>query len=277
MKFVLEDLSWPQAKGLFSEENLIALIPIGSHEQHGPHLPMSTDNVIAERCAHAAADCVADEMDVLICPPVYYGYTMHNMDFPGTMTLGSSTLIRLGVDLATSLVHHGCRKIVFVSTHGSNFSVLDLVSREVMNRHPDVLVAIASPMKMAARQLEELREAQAVGGMSHACELETSLMLYLDPQHTNMSKAICDLNQPKSDFYFRDMTRGGKGVACADLTRHISRTGAVGDATLATQGKGKAFFEVIVDVLAGFLREYSQREIEVIAEVDLIHAKTEIE
>lgn len=277
MKHILEHMKWPQAKELFDRKNLIALIPIGSHEQHGPHLPMSTDNVIADRCAYAASDLVAGEMDVLICPSVYYGYTMHNMDFPGTITLRSSTLISLGVDLAASLVHHGCRKIVFVSTHGSNFSVLDLVSRELMNRHPEVLVAIASPMKMAAREIEELREAKAIGGMSHACELETSLMLYLDPEHVDMSRAVCDLNQPKSDFYFRDMTRGGKGVACADLSRHITRTGTVGDPTLATATKGKAFFEIIVGTLARFLREYRQREIEVVAEICITHSKTEIE
>lgn len=277
MKYVLEHMSWPQAQELFKSEKLIALIPIGSHEQHGPHLPMSTDNVIADRCAYAAAESVADEMDALICPSVYYGYTMHNMDFPGTMTLRSSTLIDLGVDLATSLVHHGCKKIVFVSTHGSNFSVLDLVSRELMNRHPDVLVAIASPMKMAAREIEELREAKAIGGMSHACELETSLMLHLDPENVDMSRAVCDLNQPKSDFYFRDMTRGGKGVACADLSRHITRTGAVGDPTLATAAKGKVFFEIIASTLARFLREFSEREIKIVAEISITHSKTEIE
>ncbi len=276
MKYLLQNMSWPQARELFADRNLIALIPIGSHEQHGHHLPMSTDNVIADRAAHAAADLVACEMDVVVCPSVHYGYTMHNMDFPGTMTLRASTLIDLGVDLATSLVHHGCKKIVFVSTHGSNFSVLDLVSREVMNRHPDVLVAIASPMKMAAREIETLREAKAIGGMSHACELETSLMLHLDPDTVDMSRAVCDLSQPKSEFYFRDMTRGGRGVACADLSRHITRTGAVGDGTLATAAKGKAFFEIIVNTLAQFLREYRERKIEVIAELDITHATTEI-
>ncbi len=276
MKYLLQNMSWLQARDLFARENVIALIPIGSHEQHGHHLPMSTDNVIADRAAYAVADLVADEMDVVMCPSVHYGYTMHNMDFPGTMTLRASTLIDFGVDLATSLVHHGCKKVVFVSTHGSNFSVLDLVSREVMNRHPDVLVAIASPMKMAAREIEALREAKATGGMSHACELETSLMLHLDPDNVDMSRAVCDISQPKSDFYFRDMTRGGRGVACADLSRHITRTGAVGDGTLATAEKGKVFFEIIVNTLAQFLREFKERKIEVVAEIDITHATTEI-
>ncbi|OPZ65160.1 MAG: Creatinine amidohydrolase [Firmicutes bacterium ADurb.Bin506] len=101
-------------------------------------------------------------------------------------------------------------------------------------------------------------------------------MLHLDPDNVDMSRAVCDISQPKSDFYFRDMTRGGRGVACADLSRHITRTGAVGDGTLATAEKGKVFFEIIVNTLAQFLREFKERKIEVVAEIDITHATTEI-
>ena len=147
------------------------------------------------------------------------------------------TLLDLGVDVVSSLVHHGCRKIVLMNAHGSNWSILDLVSRRVMNRHPEVLVSAISPIKMAAAELEALREAKELGGMSHGCELETSLLLHLRPELVEMDKAVRDISQPDSRFYWRDILRGSRGVAMADLTRHASRTGLVGDPRWPMQPK----------------------------------------
>jgi creatinine amidohydrolase len=272
----LEELSWPQAEAAIAA-GAIVIIPMGSLEQHGRHLAVSTDNVLADAFGGAVAErAAAKGLRVLVCPSVYYGYTMHNMDFPGTMTLRPETLLGLGEDLATSLVHHGCRKIVLMNFHGSNWSVLDLVSRRVMNRHPEALVAAVSPVKMAAAQLEGLREAKEMGGMSHACELETSLMLFLRPELVQMERAVKDISQPASRFYWRDLLRGSRGVAMADLTRHASRTGVVGDPTLASAEKGKQFFEVIAASCVEFLEEFAARAVEVTTDFPLRHARTDI-
>ncbi len=272
----LEELSWPEAQAVI-ESGPIAVIPVGSLEQHGRHLAVNTDNVLADGCAEAIVQrAAAKGVAVLLCPPIHYGYTMHNMDFAGTMTLRMETLLALGEDLATSLVHHGCRKIVLMNFHGSNWSVLDLVSRRVMNRHPQALVAAVSPVKMAAAALEALREAKETGGMSHACELETSLMLYLRPDLVDMGQAVRDISQPESRFYWRDILRGSRGVAMADLTRHASRTGVVGDPTLASAEKGKRFFEVIVSTCVEFLEEFAARTATVTVDFPLPHDRTDI-
>ena len=273
----LEELNWPQAQAAF-EAGAMALLPVGSLEQHGRHLAISTDNVLGDALAGASVQgAVARGVRVLLCPPLHYGYTMHNMDFPGTMTLRTETLLAVGVDLVTSLVHHGCQKIVLLNSHGSNWSILDLVSRQVMNRHPEVLVAAIFPIKMAAAELEKLREAKQTGGMSHGCELETSLMLYLRPELVDMDKAVHDISQPDSRFYWRDILRGSRGVALADLTRHASRTGLVGDPTVATAEKGRQFFDLIVSATVEFLVEFSLRDLEVTLDFPLKHTRTEIE
>jgi creatinine amidohydrolase len=120
--FRLEELSWPQAQTAI-EAGAIAVLPVGSLEQHGRHLAINTDNVLGDAVAEAAVHgAVARGVHVLLCPPLHYGYTMHNMDFPGTMTLRTETLLAVGVDLVTSLVHHGCKKIVLLNSHGSNWS-----------------------------------------------------------------------------------------------------------------------------------------------------------
>lgn len=275
MFYRLEELTWPQAAEVLAKP-CIALIPIGSLEQHGHHLPLNVDNVLCDEIAEAAGRLAGEALDIVLCPPIHYGYTMHNMDFPGTITLEIETLVALGVDVCRSLIHHGCKKIVFVSTHGSNFSVLDIVSRKVMNLVPDALVAVASPVKMSARELEELREAKKTGGMSHGGELETSILLHFRPDLVDMGKAVEDINQPESQFYFRDVTRGSRGVALADLTRHVSKTGVVGDPTVATAEKGRVFFDIIVKNLAAFLEEFSRREVVQVAEIELRHPRTQL-
>jgi creatinine amidohydrolase len=273
----LEELSWPQAQAAI-EVGAMAVLPVGSLEQHGRHLAINTDNVLGDALAAAVVQgAIARGVRVLLCPPLHYGYTMHNMDFPGTMTLRTETLLAVGVDLVTSLVHHGCKKIVLLNSHGSNWSILDLVSRQVMNRHPEVLVAAIFPIKMAAAELEKLRDAKQTGGMSHGCELETSLMLHLRPELVDMDKAVHDISQPDSRFYWRDILRGSRGVALADLTRHASRTGLVGDPTVATAEKGRQFFDVIVSTTVEFLVEFSRREVGVTLDFPLKHERTEIE
>lgn len=273
----LEELTWPEAQAAI-EAGAMAVLPVGSLEQHGRHLTINTDNVLGDAIAATAVQRAVDRgVRVLLCPALHYGYTMHNMDFPGTMTLRTETLLAVGVDLVTSLVHHGCRKVVLLNSHGSNWSILDLVGREVMNRHPDALVAAVFPIKMAAAELETLREAKQTGGMSHGCELETSLMLHLRPELVEMDKAVADISQPDSRFYWRDILRGSRGVALADLTRHASRTGLVGDPTVATAEKGRKFFEVIVAATVEFLQEFADRQVRMSLDFPLRHERTAME
>ena len=272
----LEELSWPQAQAAIAG-GAMAIVPVGSLEQHGRHLAVNTDNVIADAIGEAVARRGAERgLKLLLCPSIHYGFTMHNMDFPGTMTLRAETLLAVGVDLVTSLAHHGCRRVVLLNSHGSNWSILDLIARDVMNRRPEVLVAAIFPIKMAAAELERLREAKQTGGMSHGCELETSLMLHLRPELVDMDKAVHDISQPDSRFYWRDILRGSRGVALADLTRHASRTGLVGDPTVATAEKGRRFFDIIVATCVDFLVEFATREVHVTLDFPLMHPQTDI-
>ena len=253
----LEDLSWPDAQAAI-QAGAMAVIPVGSLEQHGRHLAINTDNVLGDAIAEAAVREASDRgLKVLLCPPLHYGYTMHNMDFPGTMTLRAETLLAVGVDLVTSLAHHGCRRIVLLNSHGSNWSILDLIARDVMNRRPEVLVAAIFPIKMAAAELERLREAKQTGGMSHGCELETSLMLHLTDL-TDMSQATAAdrmtsrLRTCPVDPY----GPGKKKVYLSTWFLENSKHGALGDPTPATREFGKKLFDSIVAGLTDVIEEF---------------------
>ena len=258
MLYQLNELSWLQAQELIPRS--IAVFPVGTVEQHGPHLTVDTDNLIAQAVAREGGERSAT--DVVLCPPVLHGYGMHNMDFAGTLAVGFETMAHYMADLAASIAHHGGRKIVFLNGHGSNSAPLEMATRLVMNRYPDTLVAVAWPYAMAASTLNQWRDAQEYGGMAHACELETSVILHLRPDLVDMSKAVKDLNQPPSDFYFRDLTRGNRGVSVPDLTRNISKTGTVGDPTVASAEKGAFYLNAMADAVAEFLNEFAAREIE---------------
>ncbi|MCL5046594.1 MAG: creatininase family protein [Actinobacteria bacterium] len=258
MFYKLDELAWPEAQELIPR--CIALFPVGTLEQHGPHLTLDTDNMIAQ--AVSAEGAARTTAEVMLCPPVLHGYAMHNMDFPGTLTVGFETMAHYMADLAASLAHHGCLKIVYLNGHGSNTAPLEMAARLVMNRYPEVLVAVAWPYAMAAKALNQWRDACEDGGMAHACELETSVIMHLRPELVHLERAVKDINQPPSAFYFRDLTRGARGVSVPDLTRNISKTGAVGDPTVATAEKGAFYLNAMADALADFLAEFAKRRVE---------------
>ena len=156
-------------------------------------------------------------------------------------------------------------------------AVLPVGSLEQHGRHLAISTDNVLGDALAAAELEKLREAKRTGGMSHGCELATSLMRYLRPELVDMDKAVHDISQPDSRFYWRDILRGSRGVALADLTRHASRTGLVGDPTVATAEKGRQFFDLIVSATVAFLVEFSLRDVEVTLDFPLKHQRTEIE
>ena len=121
-----ERLSWPEVRHAVREDR-VCLIPAGTLEDHGPHLPLDTDVRIASEICRRAAERIPDE--VVLLPPVVHGYTPHHMDFPGPITIGWDTFVRYCTDVGTSLARHGFKRILFLNGHGSNIPLLDVAAR----------------------------------------------------------------------------------------------------------------------------------------------------
>src|SRR4029078_9098035 len=116
----LAELHWPEVKKL-DRETLVALVPVGSMEQHGPHLPFQVDVLVASRLAE---DLEKKIPEILLVPPICTGVSAHNMDFPGSITLRARVFIDVLHDICASLHHHGLRRIVLLNGHGGNRSSL---------------------------------------------------------------------------------------------------------------------------------------------------------
>src|SRR5690242_15955400 len=124
--YLYQQYTWPEMAEVVKRQPVVVL-PIGSVEQHGPHLPLDTDNfLIGEICEEAARRA---DGDILLMPQVYYGFETHHLDFAGTIDIRSEHLLEFMCDITRSVAHHGFERILIADGHGSNMPILDLVAR----------------------------------------------------------------------------------------------------------------------------------------------------
>ncbi|MBA4493540.1 creatininase family protein [Paenactinomyces guangxiensis] len=205
-------------------EKKVAILPIGAVEAHGPHLPLGTDNILAERLA----DKIASEVDAFVLPLLPYGQVWSLKNFPGSLTISNQTLIQLVTDLGKSLYEQGFKVFVLLSAHLGNITALKEAARHLYESTPGLTV-LSFFYPGTTEVMNQVREGEKVHHTYiHACEIETSIMLYLAEEFVDMSKAIKDLPDIPPD---------------ADVTptpwERFTRTAVLGDATLATREKGE--------------------------------------
>jgi creatinine amidohydrolase len=250
-----ERLTWPEVRRVASEER-VALIPVATLEDHGLHLPIDTDLRLTAEICRRAAEAAAE--DVVLLPSVPHGYSPHHMDFPGPITIAWDTFTRYLVDIGSSLARHGFTRLLYVNGHGSNQSFVNAAARLVGVEHAGVLAAAAFYLsgERSARLIEELRESE-LGGMAHACELETSLYLAIDPEAVQMDKAVDELGWPQSEHAWMDWADGPLGVM--PWWSSFTSSGVQGRPTLATAEKGERLLAAAVEEIVEFVRELKQR------------------
>ncbi len=156
----------------------IAVVVVGSLEQHANHLPVGTDVFLGNAVAAAAAERSARR--VYLLPPVTYGFSAHHMDFPGSITLKQRTLAAILEEIGDGVFHNGFSNLVFLNSHGGNSAAIHLAVNELGSRNEGKKVVTLRYWDFLREYIGELRESP-MGGMGHAGELETSLMQYLWP------------------------------------------------------------------------------------------------
>jgi len=255
-----EKLTWPEINDAI-DLGKVCLLPVGSVEQHGPHLPLDVDIVCPQGLALAAGKAAADKL--LILPPYWYGYCGHVMDFPGTMNGHYEHFIQSVLDIVKSLAYHGFKKIILLNGHGSNMPNLDLVARRG-NLETDaecVLMAWWQLLTVDKEFLPKWRQSKFPGGCAHACELETSLYLYFDGDNVRKDRiksGDISFNNEQSPFLFTDLFGYGP-AALTSWTSSYSETGVLGAAELATAEKGRQVCEEVVKQLTRFVTWFKDR------------------
>ena len=260
-KWRYEDLTWPEMNDAV-EAGLIPVLPVGTMEQHGPHLPVKMDRWTATAVAKTAAEQHQDRL--LLMPAVAYGYTTHVMDFPGSVTIHHETFIRYIVDILKSLAYHGFSRIIVINGHGSNIPPLDLACIRA-NLETDANVALASWWDLTVADPEFMktwRESEIPGGCAHSGEAETSLALHLDKSLIQMDKVLNEqvkFHEHNSPYQWVDLWSSGP-VSVTSWTSEYTDSGICGEAVLATPEKGKILFDEAVKNLIEWSNEFYSRE-----------------
>ena len=232
----------------------VILVPIGHTEQHGFHLPLCTDTVIISAISQAVAAAVPAQ--ALNLPAMPYGVSTHRSSFAGTLNTGGRAFEDFWLGVIDVLAAMGYKMIYLVSGHGGNCSFLTNVVKYAGERHPDIFCATAwlyLSGPQGIRVLEAHRRS-GLGGMGHACELETSLMLHLRPDLVQMHKAVDETNFITTPSYYMDWVEGGALIANPPW-EDDSLTGAYGAGSLAKVENGTIWFEAAVAEKAAHVAE----------------------
>jgi creatinine amidohydrolase len=255
--YFYQDLSWTELRDLAATDPVVVL-PVGTTEQHGPHLPLSTDYLTAGSIARAAVEQIYPH--ALVMEAVPYSFNEHHMDYPGTIHIDVHTIIDYIAAIGTSVAHHGFRHIVLFNGHGSNVPFLDVAARLITNRS-SAICALASWWSLLKPEDVAWRDSPFPGGFAHGCEAETSLLLQLTPDLVEMSKAVRTIEEVQtSEHLWWDMM-GSSGVLFQEFFSRNTTSGIIGDPTVATQEKGRLLFTAATQRLAAFLEEFRQRVI----------------
>ena len=231
----LEDLTWTEAKEQ-ALKGTVVVVPVGSTEEHGPHLPVCTDSLVATRIAGEA--CL--RAGAIVAPSVHYGYNEKELAFPGTVSVKTLTLQNYLFDIGNSLGRTGFKKVLFLNGHGWNSAIIVQVCH-MLSEETDIWAAGLNYWEIVTDVLTDLRQSAFPGGMSHACEGETSLFMYLDPGRTKMDRAINEIGGISSKYAYNDMVKPSP-VFITPRFDELTTSGVIGEPLLATPAKGEAIF-----------------------------------
>jgi creatinine amidohydrolase len=244
-RYVLWEMTWPELEAASSEISLV-VIPVGSTEQHGPNTTFGTDSIRAYEFALRLAERLYPE--VLVAPVMPYGVSPHHMSFPGTITLAPETFTQVLYEVVESLSEHGFDRFLFINGHGGNRPALDLLVAR-LRRELDVLAAWASISELASDVVQAGKTAAVIG---HACESETSQLLYLAPWAVR-TEALSPGELLQQEY---PHARWSGPVHVPYTFDEITANGALGDARAASVEFGERIIETALDRLVEFIEAF---------------------
>jgi creatinine amidohydrolase len=263
---VLAQLSWPEIR---TAKSRICLVPLGSLEQHGPHLPLWTDTAIISAIASRVEQRMPEA--VLLAPAQPIGYSPHHAHF-GCLSLDLASYMALIRSVCRSFAAMGFDRILLLNGHGGNDVPCRAALCEMKEEHPALHILLTSYWTLAAEAFRAIRSSP-IGGMGHACEMETSVMLTLHPEQVDMAKAKDDGPFVRRERENSEQPAKSSMLRVADMLRpppyfmvrnfdEISENGTVGAPSFASAEKGDRFLEAAVDAVCELVAAYAAGELE---------------
>ena len=251
----LQEMGWQEVQQFRDDGGILAIIPVGSAEQHGYQLPVGTDSMVAIKLAQDAAQ----QTNAIVTPPLWFGWSPHHLALPGTITIRPQILIEMLFDVLSSLATHGFNRFVIVNGHRiANIPWLQICA-EKAQRELGIKVALYDPAYMS----REIADRLGFGEVGHAEEIETSHMLHIMPYLVRMDK-VRDYLSSERKLYHVD-PRISKDTLCyvPGTTRDLEKTadesgGVSGRPGLATAEKGKQLHEHLVARLVEVITELNK-------------------
>ena len=236
------------------DKSIPVLLPVAATEQHGPHLPLSTDRMIGEHFCTELDKKQPD--DVLILPTIGVGCSEHHLDFPGSLSVQHETLLRTITDQVSSVIHHGFRHVIVFNSHGGNQAIGQTFVETFGYRQPTCKIVLITWWRIASEALQRISEA-GPGGTGHAGELETSLMLLIAPHLVHKDVIPKKANSPSFDWASGDLL-GGPRASYYRSMKELTPTGVYGDPGFGSEEKGREITESVITALVAILNDISQ-------------------
>jgi creatinine amidohydrolase len=239
----LDRLTWEDIKQEIQNGRDTVVVPFGSTEQHGPHLPLGTDAVLGDEIGWR----LAERLDAFLAPTVRFGCSAHHLAFTGTISLGEKTFRSIVADVVASLSRHGFRRLVLLPTHGGNFKPMAKAVAEIEPVKGVQVLAFTDLMGLvgAAAQSSRSFGVDAAKSGAHSGEWETSLMLAIRPEQVKMDRAaegfVGELSEIMSQVF--------------DGIQNLDQNGVLGDPRPATAEAGKRYLEDITAYLNQWVRD----------------------
>ena len=244
-------LTWSEIATMPDKENVVIILPLGAIEQHGPHLPLIVDSAISMGVIGTAVKQLERSIPAYVMPCLYYGKSNEHTNFPGTISLSSQTLSLILLETAESLYQAGFRKLIFLNSHGGQPQIVETVARDIHQKYEDLLVFPHFTWQVPNVAADLLSEDELKYGI-HAGDAETSLLLALLPEQVKMSLAVKEY--PQGLPFDSLLSLEGK-LPFAWLTKEISKSGVIGDATVASKEKGNMLLKSLADSWSQVIRD----------------------
>ena len=236
----------PELRDL-AERGASVVVPVGSVEQHGPHLPVQVDALLAGEVSRRAARVAGVERPVVVAPTVWSGLAEHHMDFGATITLDFGTFHALLRGVCGSIVRHGFRRVMLLNGHGGNVTALNVIAGELARElEADVATATYWLLAETGEAYRELLERQ--DGVRHACEAETSMVLAIAPELVD-AEAMASTDAPPASVV------NASGVYRYRSFADLSASGVLGYPSAASAEKGERLLDVAARALANVLAD----------------------
>jgi creatinine amidohydrolase len=239
-------LTWPEMNEAIARQPVV-ILPTASTEQHGHHLPIDVDLLLADSISQEVAK--RSNGAALVLPPVPYGLNRHHIDFPGSIHIEPEVFIAFCLNVTKSVAYHGFEKILIINGHGSNQPLIDIIARRT-TLETGSLCASCHYINVAVERFREIMESPVI---AHADEFETSLYLHIAPERVQMDKAKQG-DDVMGAYLSSDSTT--PYVRFNDYWSRWTDHGVHGDARPATAEKGEIIFETAVTRLVELVDEW---------------------